>query len=86
MLTTRCTCEFQNAVAGMLTEPCASCRATHNLERWTAFLNDFQLKYSDADLSDSVLIERLNLKWLFEGKPDTWTEQRDMRRPHHTLK
>ena len=83
MLNTKCTCELQNAVLGMSAEPCASCQAAHNLERWTAFLEDFKMKNSDADLSDSVLIEILNLQWLFQSKPDTWTKRADVRRPHH---
>lgn len=84
MLNTRCTCELQNALAGVETALCASCSATHNLERWTAFLEDYQLQNPDADLSESVLIEILNLHWLFEGKPSTCTERNVVQRPYHT--
>jgi len=65
---------------GSGTELCPLCNAVHDLKLWLAFVGDFKCKNYAANLSDAVVIEKLNLKWLFEGKPVIWIEATEIRR------
>ena len=56
------------------TELCPLCNDP-DLKSWLAFVEDFKSKNHGADLSDPVVIEKLNLKWLFERKPMIWMKR-----------
>lgn len=59
---------------------CALCAAATNLESWMGFLEDFQIKNPNANFDDVVLMERLNLLWLFEVKPSMRNTSKKNRR------
>lgn len=68
-----CTCPSHQDRPTRSRGVCLMCGAKSNLESWSQFLEDFRRKNPHADLDD-ILMERLNLKWLCEGKPVTWDE------------
>jgi hypothetical protein len=75
MLNTICTCSpMQDGKKKAKSSLCLTCDTKHSLESWTAFLEDFRCKNPSANHVDRTLMERLNLKWLREGKPESWSE------------
>ena len=75
MLNEGCTCRpLQERQRVAKYNSCFACGARNNLESWTMFLEDFCRKNPFANPEDEVLLENLNLQWLREAKPETWSE------------